>query len=97
MLSGYANSKADKLLEQGLATLDKVKEDDIYGSFVSEITNDTPAVFVYSPSYIYVARSGQDGITLGHVEKPEDRFATIADWYMATDKVWKVFVKKTQQ
>jgi peptide/nickel transport system substrate-binding protein len=96
-ISGYANSKADKLLEQGLATLDKVKEDDIYGSFVSEITNDTPAVFVYSPSYIYVARSGQDGITLGHVEKPEDRFATIADWYMATDKVWKVFVKKTQQ
>jgi len=92
-ISGYANSKADKLLVQGLQTLDPEKTADTYNALVKEINTDMPAVFVYSPSYIYVVRPGLTGITLGHVETPEDRFADISTWYLATDRVWKIFAK----
>ncbi len=92
-ISGYASSKVDKLLESGLATLDPAKEAQIYGSFNREIANDMPAVFVYSPSYIYAVRPGLTGITLGTITKPEDRFAGIATWYLTTDRVWRVFAK----
>ena len=93
-ISSYVNPKVDKLLEQGLATLDQTKEGTIYSSFEKEISNDIPAVFVYSPSYIYVTRTDKTGITLGHVATAEDRFSGIESWYLATSKVWKLFAKK---
>ncbi len=93
-ISSYVNPKVDKLLEQGLATLDQTKESTLYASFEKEIANDIPAVFVYSPSYIYVTRTDKTGITLGHVATAEDRFSGIESWYLATSKVWKLFAKK---
>ncbi len=93
-ISGYTNSKADKLLEQGLSTLDQKKEASLYAAFEEEIANDVPAVFVYSPSYIYVARANRPGITLGHVSTAEDRFSGARSWYLSTSNVWKVFANK---
>jgi peptide/nickel transport system substrate-binding protein len=92
-ISGYANAKVDKLLEQGLSTLDPDNQDQIYSAFEKEITTDIPAVFVYSPSYIYVTRPELTGITLGHIDTPRDRFASINSWYLTIDRVWKIFAK----
>ena len=96
-IAGYANPSVDKLLEQGLETLDPDKESGIYASVQDDINQDMPAVFVYSPAYIYAVRGNLTGITLGHVSTPEDRFATEASWYLDTDKVWKVFAPKDSQ
>ena len=95
-IAGYANPSVDKLLEQGLETLDPDKESAIYASFQSDITADAPAIFVYSPAYIYAVRGNLTGITLGHVSSPEDRFSTEPSWYLDTDKVWKVFAAKDE-
>ncbi|MBP7805145.1 MAG: hypothetical protein KA052_02940 [Candidatus Pacebacteria bacterium] len=92
-ISGYANSKTDTLLERGLATLDPKKELEIYDAFQKEIAADVPAVFIYSPSYIYIIRDDMTGITIGSVTKPENRFAGIESWYMSTDRVWKIFAR----
>lgn len=93
-ISLYANSKVDKLLETGLSTLDSSKQNQIYASFEKEINADIPAVFVYSPSYIYVVRQDLEGITLPHIDTPRDRFENIDTWYLATDRVWGIFAKK---
>ena len=84
----------DTLLTQGLSTLDPAKESTIYSSFEQDIESDIPAVFVYSPSYIYAVRADRPGITLGHVTTAEDRFNGIASWYLSTSNVWKIFAKK---
>ena len=94
-IAGYANAAVDKDLEQGLATLDPAKEHTLYAAFDASIAADVPAVFIYSPAYIYAVRGNLTGITLGHVSTPEDRFATLPSWYLETDKVWKVFAPKT--
>lgn len=95
-ISNYANSAVDKLLEQGLATLDQTKKAAIYATVDKDITADTPAVFIYTPSYIYAVRADLAGITLGHIVAPSDRFSGISDWYLATEKVWKIFAPKKQ-
>ena len=92
-ISGYANTKVDKVLEGALGTLDADKLDDLYASFEKEINADMPAVFVYSPSYIYATRPSATGITLPYIATPEDRFDEITNWYLATDRVWKIFSK----
>ena len=91
-ISGYANQTVDKLLEQGRNTLDTDKQTSIYKKFEKEINTDIPAVFVYSPSYIYVVRPELSaGIKLSDVTRPEDRFFGENNWYLETDHVWKIF------
>ena len=93
-ISGYANAIVDKLLEQGRSTLDTTKQINIYKKFEKEISDDTPAVFIYSPSYIYVVRPEiAEGIHLPHITKPEDRFFDENNWFIETDHVWKIFSK----
>lgn len=91
-ITGYANPSVDALLEKGLETLNPEKESAVYTSLTSTITSDIPAVFIYSPAYIYAVRESITGISLGHINKPEDRFNTETSWYLDTDNVWKIFV-----
>ncbi len=93
-ISGYANTKTDKALESSLSVLDQDKLESIYESFEKELKADMPAVFVYSPMYLYVTRPNADGIVLEKITSPEDRFSQIRDWYLATDRVWRIFAKQ---
>lgn len=93
-ISGYANTKTDTILEKLLKTTDPENRDILYGQFEKEITSDIPASFIYAPSFIYVVRKDMTGITLGVTTHPEDRFMSIEDWYLDTDNVWKLFIKK---
>lgn len=90
-ISGYANPKTDKILETSLATLGNEKLADLYASFEKEIKADVPAVFIYSPMYIYVTRPNLTGINMGNITSPEDRFYQVTNWYLAMDRVWKIF------
>ncbi len=92
-ISGYANTKTDKLLDDALVTTDTTKLADILDKFSIEIQKDMPASFVYSPSFIYVVREGIPGISIGKITNTEDRFSNVDKWYINTDKVWKIFAK----
>ncbi len=92
-IASYANPAVDKMLEQGLQQLDTAKKVSIYQKLASTITTDTPALFVYSPAYLYAVRSDIAGITLNHINRPEDRFANQSTWYLHTDNVWKLFIR----
>ncbi len=89
----YANSKVDKLLDTARTTSNDSTREQSYKSFVSEIKNDVPAVFLYSPSFLYVVPKYVNNISLGELSAPQDRFLGVKDWYIETNKVWKLFVK----
>jgi peptide/nickel transport system substrate-binding protein len=90
----YTNSKADKLLEQARTTLDPVQRITYLQNFNLEIQKDTPAVFLYSPDFIYVIPKKLHNFSMGTITSPEERFAGIENWYINTEKVWKIFIKK---
>jgi len=89
----YANTKVDKLLEDARSTtIDSQREND-YKSFDKEIRNDVPAVFLYAPSFLYVVPKYVKAVALGELSSSQDRFLGIRNWYIETNKVWKIFVK----
>jgi peptide/nickel transport system substrate-binding protein len=89
----YVNSKADKLLEDARTTYDTKQRNAIYESFKKIIKTDVPAIFLYSPEYIYVMSDNIKGYHLESITNHSDRFYGIDKWYIDTDKVWKIFVK----
>lgn len=89
----YANITADKLLEDARATTDKNVIIKKYIEFQNEIKKDIPAVFIYSPDFIYITPKNIKSIKLGTITTPEERFLNIHGWYIETDKIWDFFTK----
>lgn len=87
----YANLTVDKLLEKARETSDREKRTSLYEDFQKEVINDAPAVFLYSPDFIYILPKEIRGVSLQGVNVSSDRFATIHEWYARTQKVWPPF------
>lgn len=88
----YANSRADKFLDDARSANDAEIVQKNYSDFTKELVADVPAVFLYTPSFLYVVPKQIQGIHLGSLTISQDRFLGIRDWYIETDKVWKIFV-----
>jgi peptide/nickel transport system substrate-binding protein len=84
----YANSRADKLLEEARSGGGK----ETYQSLSEELKKDVPAVFLYSPSFLYVVPEKVKAVSMGSLSVSQDRFLGIRDWYIETDKVWEIFL-----
>jgi len=90
----YANMQTDKLLEELRLESDKKKKQEILSKIGTEIEKDTPAIFIYSPKYIYIADQKTQAIDLGYISLPNERFMDIQKWYKDTNKVWDIFEDK---
>lgn len=93
-LSMYVNSKVDKLLEDARSTSDEDKQLSDYLAFQKIIQDDLPVIFLYSPEYIYIMSNKIQGVNHGQITNSSDRWYGIDKWYISTDYVWKVFLKK---
>jgi peptide/nickel transport system substrate-binding protein len=90
----YANAKVDKILEDASITVNEQARIKKYAQFEDEIKKDMPAVFLYSPNFIYVISKNLEGFSINHLISPADRFSNIYSWYTETENVWKIFTKK---
>ena len=88
----YANNRADKLLDNARASSDPKVIEENYRAFTEELRVDVPAIFLYTPSFLYVVPKKMAAISLGALTVSQDRFLGIRDWYIETDRVWKIFV-----
>ena len=88
-LSLYENKTVDKLLEEARQTLDSQSRAEKYVLFQEQISQDIPAIFIYSPTHIYPVSKNINGIKEGKIADPSWRFADIEDWYLETKRVWK--------
>ncbi len=87
----YTNVKADKILENIRETSDLSKQQDLLDSFKKEIRNDVPAVFTYSPYFIYIVPKKVQNVNLSLITAGFERFADISKWYIETNSVWQIF------
>lgn len=92
-ISMYANSKVDKVLEDARSTTNIAEQDQDYLAFESDVQADVPAVFLYSPEFIYVVPNKVKGLTLGMITLPYERFLGVNGWYIDTNNIWKIFNK----
>lgn len=85
-ISGYSNKDVDVLLEDArLATSTDVRIEK-YKEFQKIVTEDIPAIFLYSPIYVYAQGNKVKGFDVKNILLPRDRFSNINEWYIKTGK-----------
>ena len=88
-LSLYGDSTSDKLIEDGRIEFDAQKRADIYAEFQKALEKESPAIFLYSPLYIYPVNKSVRGIDTQMLVLPSKRFCDVNHWYMKTKRIWK--------
>jgi peptide/nickel transport system substrate-binding protein len=83
-LASYSNPDVDKLLTDARSTTNLDERIAKYKKFQEIVTNDVPAIFLYSPTYTYVQASSLNGFSATAAVDPADRLATIGSWYLKT-------------
>ncbi len=89
----YTNIKADKALEVARSTADDAKRIEALKAFVKEVNADIPAIFLYSPDYIYATTDEVQNMNISNMTTSSERFMNIDKWYIETEKIWKIFAK----
>ncbi|MCK4918499.1 MAG: hypothetical protein KAS02_01815 [Candidatus Pacebacteria bacterium] len=91
-ISMYTNITVDNLLEE-IRIINNVDEQKIkFEKLQEEIFNDVPAIFIYSPHFIYINSTKIKNNPLNQITIPSQRFLDINNWYIKTDKIWKLFL-----
>ncbi len=88
-LALYDNKDADKILEDTRQTLDAEQRKSKYDQLQNIIMGDAPAVFLYSPDYLYIQPKDIRGNEANVVAVPANRFDTIQTWYIDTKRTKK--------
>lgn len=88
-LSLYNNKKVNKILEEARQITDPVKRALKLEEFQKLVLNDAPAVFLYSPDYIYAVNNTVKNINLKKLAISSNRFSKINEWYIETKRIWK--------
>ncbi|MBU6323765.1 MAG: peptide ABC transporter substrate-binding protein [Patescibacteria group bacterium] len=91
-IASYANKNVDKLLEAARTESDPAKRVQDLQQIEDDISADYPAAFLYAPDFLYRVPAWLKGVTLPQITTPSDRFASVAGWYAATEKVWPFLV-----
>lgn len=88
-LSLFGSDETDKLIENGRAEFDSEKRAQIYRDFQEKLNQEVPAIFLYSPNYIYPINKNIQGAELNILISPSKRFSEINKWFIRTNRVWK--------
>lgn len=85
-LAGYANRKADALLEDARKLTNADERAAKYKEFQDILAADIPAVFLYQSTYAYAVASKIKNVQIDRIATPADRFANVVEWYIKTKK-----------
>lgn len=88
-LSLYDNKKADSLLESIRKNLDDQSRLEELSKLQTLISNDQPAVFLFSPAYLYVTSKNFGGLEKNMIATASERFEHVNQWYVDTERVLK--------
>ncbi len=88
-LALFGDSTTDKLIEDGRVEFDAQKRTQDYIDFQNALVKELPAIFLYSPKYIYPVNKSLQGIDIQNLVSPSKRFSEIEKWYITTKRIWK--------
>ncbi len=90
-IADYTNIEADKALEKIRSSFNTEDVQNNLQIFEKEVINDVPAIFLYSPDFIYISPRNLKLEVPKNIVTSSDRFADVEKWFIETDSVWKIF------
>lgn len=88
-LALFDNKEADDILATLREELDPEKRREKHRAFQEILAKKNPAIFLYSPAYLYVVNTAVKGINVKSINTSASRFSDIKSWYINTARVWK--------
>ncbi|MEK7604333.1 MAG: peptide ABC transporter substrate-binding protein [Patescibacteria group bacterium] len=88
----YANKEVDTLLEDARSSTDETIRKGNLQKVEDIVAGEYAAAFLYTPDFTYTIPTDIRGVSLPQIISPADRYATVAQWYRVTDRVWPFFV-----
>ncbi len=88
-LSLYENKTVDGLIDSIRKDFNESRRDQKLATLQSMIMEDQPAIFLYSPNYLYAAKNGLNGFDEKYIPLASDRFQNVEKWYIKTARVFK--------
>jgi peptide/nickel transport system substrate-binding protein len=88
-LSSLDEQAVDDILLQAREITSSEERAGKYADFQRIFLEKNPAIFLYSPSYLYVTTDRIQGIRVETIDMPSDRFGLVSEWYLNTKRVWK--------
>jgi peptide/nickel transport system substrate-binding protein len=86
-LSEYDSSNADQSLESGRTVLDPALRAIKYLPFLQSWDNDSPALALYQPRFLYITRGQVFGFSPTMINVGTDRFNNVQNWMVNEVKV----------
>ena len=88
-LSVYENNIVDTALEKIRKEFKAENSQTEFKKIIETITKDRPAIFLFSPNYLYATNKKLSGWTEQSIVTGSDRFLNIEQWYIKTKRIWK--------
>jgi len=79
---GFSDRNIGIWLEKARTTPDLLERADLYKNFQFRFQDQVPALLLYSPVFSYAIDSQVQGVRIGTIHDPSDRFANITEWYI---------------
>ena len=79
--SGFNDRNTSIWLEQARTTPDTTTRSELYRSFQYRFQDQMPSLFLYHPVYTTAVATQMQGVTIGPMVDPSDRFGGIEGWY----------------
>ena len=88
-LTGFKHRRMDELLEKAALSDSQEIKREYYYEFQEILADNLPAIFLHNPTYSYLVDQKIKGIELDRLNRPEDRFIDIENWYIKTKRTLK--------
>jgi peptide/nickel transport system substrate-binding protein len=79
---GFTDRNISIWLEQARITPDFGRRASLYRSFQHRFQNQVPALLLFYPIYSYAVDTQVQGVTIGPISDPSDRFNHITSWHL---------------
>ena len=83
----WNDRQASEYLEQARIIVDPAERTRLYRNFQVRFSNELPALPLFYPIYTFGVSSEVEGIRIGPLLEPGDRFSRITEWYLFSERV----------
>jgi peptide/nickel transport system substrate-binding protein len=84
--SMWDDRQASEYLEQARISTDLAERTRLYDNFQVRWSQELPALPLFYPVYTYAVSSDVQGVSIGPILEPADRFNHVTNWYLVTSR-----------
>lgn len=80
--AGWNRRRASEALEEGRRIWAIEERRPFYDTFLRYYSEDLPELTLFQHVYTYAVDAGVEGVEIGQINHPRDRYASMADWIL---------------